>query len=306
MRLLEVIKKDYELYHHRFVVMFFTQGPWGKRLPDKTFLKCRYYAIFGRKLNLKNPQTYNEKLQWLKLYDRNPQYIQLVDKYDVKAYIENKIGEEYIIPTLGVWDNFDDIVFEKLPNQFVLKTTHDSGGVVICNDKSNFNIEKAKEKIEKSLANNFFYTAREWPYKNVKGRIIAEAYLEADDGEDLNDYKIMCFNGKAKCSFVCSERFSNNGLKVTFFDREWNKMPFERHYPSSDKLIEKPVNYEKMIELAEVLSENIPFVRVDFYEVKGQLYFGELTFYPGAGWEEFEPEEWDRKLGEWITLPKEV
>ena len=272
-------------------------------IPDYIYLKMLYKHRTGKKLNLKKPTTYNEKLQWLKLYDRKPEYTRMVDKYEAKKYVADKIGKEYIIPTLGVWDSFDDIDFNQLPNQFVLKCTHDSGGLVIVQDKESFDIDLARNKIEKSLKSNYYLRGREWPYKNVKPRIIAEKYMKEESNHELMDYKFMCFNGKVKCTFVCSERFANSGLKVTFFDRDWNVMPFERHYPKSSKTISKPQNYEKMICLAEQLSKNIPFVRVDFYEVLGEIYFGELTFFPGNGLEEFYPEKWDAILGDWIKLP---
>lgn len=276
-----------------------------KLIPDDTYLRLKYRATFGKNLNLKVPQTFNEKLQWLKLYDRNPEYIKMVDKYEVKKYIAQKIGNEYVIPTLGVWDNVDDIDFDSLPDQFVLKCTHDSGGIIICKDKSQFDVNAAKKTLKKSIKCDYYLMGREWPYKNVKRRIIAEKFMVDNSGDELKDYKLMCFNGKVKCSFVCSERFSDNGLKVTFFDRNWKKMPLQRHYPFSDKEINPPINYNKMIELAEQLSADIPFVRVDFYEIDKMIFFGELTFYPGGGFEEFTPEEWDKKLGNLIELGKE-
>lgn len=271
-------------------------------MSDEEYLKRIFEARMGRKLNLDNPCTFSEKLQWLKLYDRRPEYTMMVDKYAVKKYIAETIGEEYLIPTLGVWDNFDDIDFDNLPNQFVLKCTHDSGGLVICRDKKKFDKEKAKNKISKCMKRNYFLNTREWPYKNVTPRIIAEKYMEDEHFTSLNDYKLMCFNGEVKCTFVCSDRSEN--LKVTFFDNNWKRLPFERHYPASTVKIPKPANFEKMIELAEKLSKGLPFVRVDFYEVNGKIYFGELTFYPGAGLEKFKPEQWDRRLGDWIVLPE--
>lgn len=285
-----------------------------KCIPDKWYLKRFYKKKMGKPLNLTNPIGFNEKLQWLKLYDRKPEYTQMVDKYEAKEYIGKIIGEKYIIPTLGVWEKFDDIDFDLLPNQFVLKCTHDSGGLVICQDKQKFDKIAAKEKIQKSLRRNYYWAGREWPYKNIKPRIIAEKFMSDDDNEfikkqqsmlteGLTDYKFMCFNGKVKCSFVCSDRFSEKGLHVTFFDRDWNLMPFRRCYPSYDNILPKPINYEKMLELAEKLSAGIPFVRVDFYESSGKIYFGELTFYPGGGFEAFSPEEWDYILGDWIKLP---
>lgn len=275
------------------------------QIPDKTYLQLLYSIRINKKLNLNAPQTFNEKLQWLKLYNRNPEYTKMVDKYEAKKYVANIIGEEYIIPTLGVYDKFEDINFATLPNQFVIKCTHNSGGLIICKDKTKLNIKEARKKINKSLKRNYFYTGREWPYKNVKPRIIAEQYMEDKKNDELYDYKFMCFNGKVKCSFVCTDRYSEDGLKVTFFDLNWNKMPFERHYPNSNNVIEKPINYELMIKLAETLSKDIPFVRVDFYEINNKPYFGELTFYPGNGMEEFTPEKYDKILGDMLELPKE-
>lgn len=271
-------------------------------LSDSCYLRLTYRLRFRKSLNLKNPQTFNEKMQWLKLYDRNPHYTALVDKVKVKEYIASIIGEEYVIKTLGVWDDFEQIDFNKLPNQFVLKCNHDSGSVVICKDKDTFNMVKARKKIMTGLRKDAFFWGREWPYKNVERKIIAEEYMIDKNHEELLDYKFMCFHGKVKCLFVCTERYTQDGLKVTFFDTNWNVMPFERYYPKSDTNISQPLNYHKMIELAEKLSKNIPFLRVDFYEINGQIYFGELTFYPGSGWEPFTPEEWDMKLGQWIDL----
>ena len=268
-------------------------------LNDEAYLKLLYKLKTGRKLNLKNPQTFNEKLQWLKLHDRKPIYTTMVDKYEAKKYVADIIGEEYIIPTLGVYDRFDDIDFDKLPNQFVIKCTHDSGGLVICKDKSKLDIKAAKKKIDKSLRRNYFYSGREWPYKNVSPRLIVEKYMEDKARTELIDYKIMCFGGKAKMIFTCTERF-DEGLKVTFFNTNWKRLPFTRHYPASEKEIQKPENLKLMINLSEKMSEGIPFIRIDWYEINKKLYFGEYTFYPGGGFEEFTPEMWDEKLGKMI------
>lgn len=273
------------------------------KFSDKRYLKMAYKSRIKKKLNIDKPETFNEKMQWLKLYDRNPEYTKMVDKYNVKEYIATIIGEKYIIPTLGVYDKFNDIDFNILPDEFVIKTTHDSGGVFICRNKSLINIKKAKKIINKSLKRRYYSLWREWPYKDVKPRIIIEKYMKDNENTDLLDYKLMCFNGKVKCSFVCTDRYTEDGLKVTFFDRNWKKMPFERHYPSDKKEIPKPQNYEKMVELAEKLSKGISFVRVDFYEINKKIYFGELTFYPGGGFEEFNPESYDLLLGSWIKLP---
>ena len=270
-------------------------------LPDKLYLKWKFKLMMGYKLNLDTPQTFNEKLQWLKLYDRNPDYTKMVDKYEVRKYIKEKIGEEYLIPLIDVYDKFDDIDFDKLPNQFVIKCTHDSGGLVICKDKNNLHVKAAKKKINKFMKRNYYKVHREWPYKNVKPRIIIEKYMEDTKAKELVDYKFMCFDGEPKLSFTCSERY-NNGLKVTFFDLDWNKLPFERHYPSSNKKIIKPINYDLMLKFSKILSDDIPFVRVDWYEINGKLYFGELTFYPGSGYEEFTPSKYDKIIGDFIKL----
>lgn len=297
-----MIKKLYTYLRHPQYFLLWLDIKGIVRLPDDLYLKIFYKKKIGKKLNLKNPQTFNEKMQWLKLNDRKEIYTTMVDKYDVKKYVANIIGEEYIIPTIGVYDNFDNINFDELPNKFVIKCTHDSGGVAVCKDKSTFNIEIARKKINDCLKKNFYYLGREWPYKNVKPRIIIEKFLDDEKNEDLIDYKIMCFNGKAQCSFLCLNRRSKEGLNVDFYDLNWNKMPFERHYKQSNIVMEKPENYDLMIELAEKLAKNIPFVRVDFYDIKGKVYFGELTFYPGSGMEEFNPEEWDKKLGDLLVL----
>lgn len=276
-------------------------------LSDEEYIKRRFKAVYKYPLNLENPQTFNEKLQWLKLYDRNPDYTMMVDKYAVRNYIAHKLGKQYLIPLLGVWDDPEDIDFDALPEQFVLKCNHNSGtGMCICRDKSKINIKKIKRELKKGLKQDYYLLGREWPYKNVHRKIVAEQYMKDTNSSELMDYKIMCFNGKAKCSFVCSDRYNGKGLKVTFFDREWNMLPFERHYPKDEHIISKPENYEQMLEFAEKLSANIPFVRVDFYEINGKVFFGELTFFPGGGWEEFSPQSWDYKLGEWIQLPESI
>lgn len=277
-----------------------------KWIKDETCLKIKYKAALNQKLNLDNPQTFNEKLQWLKLYDRNTEYTKMVDKYEVKKYVADIIGKEYIIPTLGIWDKFENINFEKLPNQFVLKCTHDSGGLVICKDKSKFNIKEAKKKIMGSLKKNYFYSGREWPYKNVKPRIIAEKYMATYKQKELIDYKFFCFNGEPKFLYVSEGLSNHENARISFANMNYEKTEFYRKdYRPFDKLPDKPTNFDKMKELSKKLSKNIPFIRVDFYEVNGQIYFGELTFFPCSGFIPFEPEEWDRKLGDMLKLPKE-
>lgn len=287
----------------RILMLYLLGKPLINRVfPDKAYLKLKYRLTMGKKLDLNPPESFNEKLQWLKLYNPNNEYRIITDKYLRRKYIAEKIGEEYLVPLLGVWDRAEDIDFDKLPDKFVLKCTHNSGlGMCICKDKSKLDIGKVRKELNRGLKEKYFYGGREWCYKNIKPRIIAEKYLTDESGTELKDYKFMCFGGRAECLFVCSERFGG-GLRVTFFDREWNRLPFERKYPASENEIDKPKNFEKMIELAECLSQNIPFTRVDFYNVDGKIYFGEMTFYPGSGFEEFTPEIWDYKLGDLIDL----
>lgn len=276
-------------------------------LPDKEYLELQYYLTIGEVLDLENPNTFNAKLQWLKLYDRNPQYVRMTDKYEAKKYVAEVIGEEYIIPTLGIWNSFEEIDFANLPNQFVLKCTHDSGSASIILDKEKIEYNRLKEKYIKALNTNHYKVGREWVYKDIKPRIIAENYIgEIKNYEGgLIDYKLMCFNGKVRCSFTCTRRFSEkDDLKVTFYDTDWKKMPFERHYAAENGNVEKPVSYSEMVKLAERLAKDIAFARIDFYEVNKRPYFGEITLYPGSGFEEFTPFEWDIKLGNWLKLPE--
>lgn len=274
-------------------------------MSDEKYLKMQFKNTFGYELDLDNPQTYSEKLQWLKLYDRNPLYTTMVDKAAVKDYVAEKIGEQYIIKTLGVWDRFDDIDFDALPEQFVLKCTHDSGGVVICKDKSDLNIPSAKRKIEKSLRRNYYSQNREWIYKGIKPRIIAEEYMEDTKTGELRDYKFFAFDGEVKAMFIASERYNKNTeTRFDFFDKEFNHLPFTNGHPNADVSPEKPEKYDEMVALAEKLSVGIPQARIDFYEVDGKVYFGEITFFHWSGMMPFKPHEWDKKFGEWIKLPE--
>lgn len=274
-----------------------------KWVPDVVHLKMAYHANLDKPLNLDNPQTFNEKLQWLKLHDRNPLYTTLVDKYRVKQWVAERIGERYVTPTYGAWERAEDIDLSALPERFVLKTNHDCGGIAICRDRATFDFEAAKRKLAKHLRTNYYWGCREWPYKDVKPLVFAEEYLEAgrSDG-DMVDYKIMCFGGEARCAFTCTGR-AEADLRVDFFDNDWNHLPFTRHYSNAEFPPEAPENLREMLSLAQELASGIPFVRVDFYEVAGKSLFGEMTLYPGAGMEEFDPEEWDGRLGSWIELP---
>lgn len=282
-----------------------------KFLQDETSLRLLFWAATGEKLNLESPKTFNEKLQWLKLHDRNPDYQTMVDKIAAKHWAARLIGEQHIIPTIRVWDRAEDIKLDELPDQFVLKTNHDSGTVFVCKDKDCFDIEGARRCLDRSLKRNFYYQSREWPYKNIQPRVFAESYIPGFDyseiceedfqSDGIIDYKFLCYSGICRFLFTCTGR-EQGDLRVDFFDPEWNHLPFKRHYPNADVEIPKPKLLQKMIEIAETLSSDIPFVRVDLYQRGNHIYFGEMTFYPGAGLEEFTPSEWDLILGEPIAI----
>ena len=295
------IQKAIQTPGRAFMNIIYRMPDLSKCIDDEKYIKFIYFFCFWKKLNLNNPQTYSEKLQWIKLYDRRNIYTTIVDKYSVKEYVASIIGEEYIIPTIGVWDRFEDIDINKLPDSFVLKCTHDSGGLVICKDKAKFDIPAARKKINKSLKRDYYLLGREWPYKNVKRRIIAEPYI-SDSKNQLNDYKFFCFNGKPRMLFIASDRGTDT--RFDFFDMDFNHLSFEQGHPNSIKKIQKPNGFDKMSLLASMLSKDFPEVRVDFYNVDGKILFGELTLFHFSGFVPFEPSKWDKKMGNWITLPK--
>ena len=234
-------------------------------IPDRTYLRIMYHAKLGKKLNLANPITYNEKIQWLKLYNRNPQYTMMVDKFRVKQYVCDKVGSQYVIPLLGVWDSPEDIDISILPDQFVLKCNHDSGTVIICKDKANFDINGARKYLKKKMNRNYYRGGREWPYKNVERKIIAEPYLEDKKTGELRDYKFFCFNGKAKLLFVATDRQNQSSETCfDFFDINYKHLNVRNGHPNANRLPEKPISFDLMIRLAEKLSEGIPHVRIDF------------------------------------------
>ena len=274
---------------------------------DARYLQIIYYLNTHHRLNLKNPTTFTEKLQWLKLYNRRPEYTMIVDKYAVKEYVGNIIGKEYVIPTLGVWEKPEDIDIANLPDEFVLKTTHGGGscGVVICRGKSSFGMQAMVRKLNKSLKQDIYKRLREWPYKNVKKQIIAEPLLK-DGFEDLVDYKFFCFNGKVRCFKIDFDRFSIH--RANYYDKNGNLLKFgEADFPPDyDREINLPSNIKEMIAVAETLAAGFAFIRVDLYNVQGQIYFGEMTFYPASGLGRFTPEEWDYKMGEWLELPSKI
>lgn len=286
-------------------LLFMTLGQRGifNWMSDERYLRTAYRIRMGREMNITSPQTYNDKLQWLKLYDRRPLYSKLVDKYEAKKLVAEIIGEQYIIPTIGVWNHFDEIDIDKLPDQFVLKCTHDSGGLVICKDKKVFNRKAAKRKIERCLRHNFYWGQREWPYKDVKPRIIAEPFLEDKKTHELRDYKFFTFDGDVKAMFIATERGSKEETKFDFFDEEFNHLPFTNGHPNADVMPEKPVHFVEMKMLASKLGKGIPQVRVDLYEYDGKVLFGEMTFFHWSGMVPFDPEKWDYTFGSWIKLP---
>jgi len=273
--------------------------------PDSIYLKGCFRAYMGYRLDLKNPQTFNEKIQWLKLHDRKPEYTQMVDKYAVREYIAKTIGEEYLIPLLGVWDRFDEIDFDQLPDQFVLKCNHDSGTVVICKDKKTFDIDDARKKINAGLTRNFYYSAREWPYKNVKPKIIAEKYMVDESGTELKDYKVFNFNGTPKLIQVDFGRFTEH--KRNLYTLNWEYLNLSILYPTAPDIhIEKPRVLSELLSLSSQLSRNIPLLRTDFYIINEKIYLGELTFHHGAGYEPFYPQDWNKIMGSWIELSNEM
>lgn len=295
------------LTHPRDLLVY-AMNKWhvGQSLSDEKYLRLIYRIKFGKKLNLEHPVTFNEKLQWLKLHDRNPLYPKMVDKITAKDYVASIIGEEYIIPTLKVYGSVDEIKLEELPDRFVLKTNHSGGnsGVVICHDKSTFDLAAAKKKLQHSLESDMFSHTREWPYTQIKPQIFAEQFMSEDGGLAPDDYKVHNFNGVPKVILVCRDRFKESGLTSDFYSDNWEHLDIERPlHQNATQPIDRPAELDKMLELSEVLSKDIPFVRTDFYTIKNHLYFGELTFYPASGFQKFEPEKWDKTLGDWLVLP---
>ena len=292
-----MIKFIKDIYYYLTYKGFFN---W---IPSKLLLKIQFRFKFGEKLDLQNPKTFNEKMQWLKLYGNLEKHTNLVDKFEVREYIAETIGEEFLIPLLGVWDKFEDIDFDKLPNRFVLKCTHDSGSVLICKDKITFNKEDAMNKLNKHLKQNFYYAYREPQYKNVRPRIICEKYMVDDSGEELKDYKFFCFDGEPKIIQLNYDRFIDH--KLNYYDSKWNYIPIKLipHPTDINRVINKPNNLEQMLKFARILSRNISFVRVDVYSINDNIYFGEMTFTPNSGFKKFEPHEFDLEMGSWLKLP---
>lgn len=282
----------------RCVVAF----PFSNRIDDESFLKLKYRARFLKKLDLTTPKTYNEKLQWLKLYDRKPEYTTMVDKYAMKEWVASRIGPGYTITNYGVWDTPEEIDFDSLPDKFVLKGTHDSGSFIICKDKSKFDSVSAIAKLNKSMLRDQFIFNREWPYKNVPHRVLAEEYIVDESGYELKDYKFFCFDGKPYMMFIASGR-TKGETTFDYYDMDFNHLDITQSHPNAKHGYEKPEAFEKMKELASKLSAGIPQLRVDFYYVNGKILVGELTFFHYGGFVPFHPDKWDTILGELIELP---
>lgn len=282
-------------------------------LDDRTYLEKVYRARMGHPLDLENPQLFSEKLQWLKLHDHNPLYTQLVDKYRVREYIAEKLGDEYLVPLLGVWDDPDEIDFDALPDQFVLKCNHNSGtGMCICRDKSKLNLDKVRGNLRKGLRENFYMRCREWPYKDVPRRIIAEKYLHVSNdvhsSKGLDDYRFYCFHGEPRMIYAYQAGTLDFGNKpgiasCDIFDVNWNHLSMRQKSPNAPTAPQPPANLRRMLEISKKLSDSLKFIRIDFYEIDGKLYIGELTLYPGGGFAPFYPSEWDREIGSWLSLP---
>jgi hypothetical protein len=302
--------EDYRVY-------LLCDTPWARKMPDEEYLKHLFKAKTGHTLHLEDPQTFNEKMQWLKLYDRKPIYTTMVDKFRARDYVAQTIGEEYLIPLLGVWDDPDDIVPEELPQRFVLKCNHNSGlGMCLCTDKSKLDWEQVKRDLRRGLAQDYYLRGREWPYKDVPRKIIAEQFMEqsvchASTGQkpdSLVDYKFFCFNGKVQFLYA-SENLADadhEKAKISYITLDWQQAPFSRSdYARMETLPDKPQNFEKMIQLAEILAKDTYFLRVDFYEIDGKIYFSELTLFNSSGFVDFEPDSWNQVWGDAIHLPLE-
>lgn len=274
------------------------------RVPDKLYLKEFFFCRMGKRLDLKHPKTFNEKLQWLKLYDRKPAYTVMVDKYEAKQYVAEQIGDEYIIPVVGgPWESVEEIDFNKLPSNFVLKCTHDSGGLVVCKNKNMLDVEAVKTVLNHSMNNDYYLHGREWPYKNVPRKIFAEKYMEDQNGQMI-DYKFYCFNGKPAFLYVSKGMENHRTAQVSFVTLDWKMADFGRSdYAPLDVLPPKPRKFDEMIDIAKKLSKSIPFLRVDLYEIDGKIYFGELTFSPCGGFMPFEPRNADEEVGKLLDLP---
>lgn len=300
------MKPEYSKYfkHPRLVLAKLLQYASPLFPDDEKYLRALYRLKFGERLDLENPQTYSAKLQWMKLYWRNPVLCRFIDKYEVKAEVAGRIGPQHVIPTFGVWEKAEDIDFDSLPDRFVLKCTHDCRSYILCPDKDALDRNAARRKLSSALGKSNYPSMREWGYKNVRPRIIAEAYLEdPSNPKELTDYKFFCFNGEAKAVYVATGRMAGDS-RADYMDRSFNRISLFSEHPGSEEPLPVPPNYDEMLRIAETLSAGFPHVRIDLYNIGGKIYFGEYTFYHGGGMNEFKPREWDRTFGDWFKLPE--
>ena len=274
-----------------------------KIIPTPIYIRLMYYHITGIKLNLKNPQTFTEKLQWMKVHYRNPLYTDRADKLKVREYIAKTLGNEFLVPLLGVYKRADDIDFDKLPNQFVLKCNHDSGSILICKDKSNFDIEGAKAHLTKHINTNYYYPSREWQYKDISPKILCEKYMADEMNEEINNYRIFCFSGEPKIIQVVCDKFADKKLKFYFTDWHPIKNTISM-MPESDLILNKPDKLDDMLQIARKLSQGLPHVRVDLYLTYNKIYFSEMTFFDLGGNRNFKQQEFNLKMGSWLQLPE--
>ena len=273
-------------------------------MSDREYLQRLFKYRMGRELDIDTPRTFSEKLQWLKIYNRRPEYSVMVDKYAVKKFVADKIGAEYVVPLIGVYESPDEIDFDSLPDKFVIKCTHNGGeGNAICRDKAAFDFESRKKVIRRALTKNYYPASREWPYKNVPPRVIVEQYIQDGDRLNLPVYKIFCFNGEPKLIQAIQDDKTKQET-IDYFDTEWNRLQLRQNYPNSKNPLPRPECLSEMLELAAKLSTGVPHVRVDLYQANGKVYFSEFTFFSDAGMVDFDPPEWNNKLGEWLILPE--
>lgn len=294
-------KKDMKKYT-KYKILDFIRTKVMCIIPDKLYLKIMYKLKTGHKLNLKKPERYTEKIQWLKLYNRNDEYTNYADKVKVRDIVAKKAGKKYLIPLLGVYDKFDDIDFEKLPDKFVLKCNHDSGSVIICTDKNKFDYAYARKKLENSLKCNYYIIGREYIYKDIDRKIMVEKYLDDLEGNSANDYKVFIINGKFSHLEICSDRFTN--LRVTFFDERKKRLDISEMGEKCDKKIKLPNEIDEMIEIAKNIAGDIPLLRVDFYDVNGKIYFGEVAFFDCSGYATYSDDSFDYVIGKKLQLPE--
>lgn len=308
--LLDRIRIQYEVFDNRCLTELCNSletasknlvNKYRNLMDDELYLKIIFKQRMKRELDLDNPKAFNEKLQWLKINDRKPFYTSLVDKIKVKQYISGIIGEEHVIPALGIWDSVDDIDFDNLPNSFVLKCTHDSGSVIICPDKKEFDYNAAKRKLKKAMATNYYWPKREWPYKDVNPRIIAEEYVKQISEDVLPVYKFFAFGGKPEIIQTIKNDKTDHET-IDYFDTQWNLLELRQNFPNSTVPLKKPEHYDEMLDMVKKICQGFRFVRVDFYSVKGKNIFSEITFYSDSGFAAFHPEEWDYRLGKLIDV----